>query len=127
MPRPDHDCAIDDGPPDVNKTVILALVPSTNSPPDYLLGFPRRAAAIIIDSNGPRPVTCLLPDKCFHLVTPGPDAAWFCVEYSTDLLNWTPVCTNQVINGSVHFVDPDAQGNPSRYYRAVPLNGPPAE
>jgi len=118
---------IDDGPPDVNKTVILALVPSTNSPPDYLLGFPRRAAAIIIDSNGPRPVTCLLPDKCFHLVTPGPDAAWFCVEYSTDLLNWTPVCTNQVINGSVHFVDPDAQGNPSRYYRAVPLNGPPAE
>ena len=118
---------IDDGPPDVNKTVILTLTPSTNTPPDYLLGFPRRAAAIIIDSNGPRPVTCLLPDRCFHLVTPGPDAAWFCVEYSTDLVNWTPVCTNQVINGSIDFVDPDAQGNPSRFYRAVPLTGPPSE
>src|SRR5665213_414004 len=45
---------IDDGPPDVNKTVILALTPATNMPPDYLLGFPRRAAAIIIDNNGPR-------------------------------------------------------------------------
>ena len=27
---------IDDGPPDVNKTVILTLTPSTNTPPDYL-------------------------------------------------------------------------------------------
>ncbi|MGD0744014.1 MAG: Ig-like domain-containing protein [Verrucomicrobiota bacterium] len=118
---------IDDGPPDVNKTVILTLTPSTNTPPDYLLGFPRRAAAIILDSNGPRPVTGLLPGNCFHLVTPGPDAAWFCIEYSTDLANWTPVCTNQVINGSIDFVDPDAQSNPSRFYRAVPLNSPPPD
>jgi hypothetical protein len=118
---------IDDGPPDVNKTVILALTPATNTPPDYLLGFPRHAAAIIIDSNGPRPVTGILPDKCFHLVTPGPDAAWFCIEYSTDLVNWTPVCTNQVIDGSIDFVDPDAQGYPSRFYRAVPLTSPPSD
>ena len=103
---------IDDGPPDVNKTVILALTPSTNTPPDYLLGFPRRAAAIIIDSDGPRPVASLLPDGCFHLVTPGPDAAWFCIEYSTDMVNWTTVCTNQVINGSINFVDPDAARQP---------------
>jgi hypothetical protein len=117
---------IDDGPPDVNKTVILALTPSTNTPPDYLLGFPRRAAAIIID-HGPCPVTGMLPGGCFHLVTPGPDAAWFCVEYSTDMVNWTPVCTNQVINGSIDFADPDAQSNPSRFYRAMPLNGPPSD
>jgi hypothetical protein len=95
--------------------------------PDYLLGFPRRAAAIIIDSDGPHPVTSLLPDGCFHLVTPGPDAAWFYVEYSTNLNDWTPVCTNQVINGSIDFVDPDAPGNPSRFYRALPLTSPPAE
>ena len=69
----------------------------------------------------------MLPGKCFHLVTPGPDAAWFCIEYSTDMVNWTPVCTNQVINGSIDFVDPDAQGNPSRFYRAVPLNNQPSE
>jgi hypothetical protein len=118
---------IDDGPPDVNKTVILALTPATTTPPDYFLGFPRRAAAIIIDSDGPRPVASLLPDGCFHLVTPGPDAAWFCVQYSTDLANWTTVCTNQVINGSINFVDPDAAGNPSRFYRAVPLTNPPSD
>ena len=118
---------IDDGPPDVNKTVVLALTPSTNTPPDYLPGFPHRVAAIIIDSDGPRAVTGLLPDGCFHLVTPGPDAAWFCIEYSTNLNDWTPVCTNQVINGSIDFVDPDAPGNPSRFYRAVPLINPPSE
>ncbi len=118
---------IDDGPPDVNKTVILALTPSTNTPPDYLLGFPRRAAAIIIDSDGPRPVASLLPDGCFHLAALGPDTAWFCIQYSTDLANWTTVCTNQVINGSINFVDPDAASNPSRFYRAVPLTNPPSD
>ena len=117
---------IDDGPPDVNKTVILALTPSTNAPPDYLLGFPRRAAAIILD---PKPCVAsgMLPGGCFHLVAPGPDAAWFSVECSTDLVNWTAVCTNQVVNGSVDFVDPDAASNQSRFYRAVPLNNPPSE
>ena len=116
---------IDDGPPDVNKTVILALTPSTNNPPDYLLGFPRRAAAIIIDSNVPHPVTGILPDKSFHLVASGPDAAWFCIEYSTDLVNWTPVCTNQVVNGSIDFVDPDAANSPGRFYRILPVLGTP--
>ncbi len=117
---------IDDGPPDVNKTVILALTASTNLPPDYLLGFPRRAAAIIID-QAPCPTTGMLPDGCFHLAAPGPDAAWFSIEYSTDLVNWTSICTNQVINGSIDFVDPDAVGNPSRFYRAVPLTNAPSE
>jgi hypothetical protein len=42
------------------------------------------------------------------------------------MANWTPVCTNQVINGSIDFVDPDAAGNPSRFYRAVPLTNPPS-
>ncbi len=119
---------IDDGPPDVNKTVILTLLPDMqmNPLPGYVLGFPRRAAAIIID-HGPCPATAMLPGGCFHLVTPGPDAAWFCVEYSTDLVNWTPVCTNQVIDGSIDFVDPDAASTQSRFYRAVPLNSPPSD
>jgi hypothetical protein len=118
---------IDDGPPDITKTVILTLAPSTNAPPDYLLGSPSRAAAIILDSGGPSPVTSLLPDKCFHLVMPGPDAAWFGVESSTDLANWTALCTNQVVNGSIDFVDPDTQTNDACYYRAVPLTNPPSE
>ena len=118
---------IDDGPPDITKTVILSLTPSTNTPPDYLLGFPRRAAAIILDSSGLPPVTALLPDRCFHLVMPGPDAAWFSLEYSTDLANWTAICTNQVVNGSINFVDPDTQGDQARYYRAVPITTPPPQ
>ena len=118
---------IDDGPPDVNKTVILTLELSTNTPPDYALGFPRRAAAIIVDSDGPRSAAAVLPDKCFHLVTPGPDAAWFCVQYSTDMVNWISVCTNQVVDGSIDFVDPDAAGSPSRFYRAVPLTNAPSD
>lgn len=118
---------LDDGPPEMNKTVILTLTPSTNTPPDYVAGIPRRASAIIIDSDGPRPVTGMLPGNCFHLAAAGPDAAWFCIEWSTNLVNWVPVCTNQVINGSIDFIDPDAQGNPSRFYHAVPSAGPPPE
>jgi len=118
---------IDDGPSDVNKTVILSLVSSTNTPPDYRLGFPPSAGAIILDGQWPRPAANVLAGGCFHLTTPGPDAAWFCIEYSTDLVNWMPICTNQVVNGSIDYVDPDAPGNPSRFYRVVPLSGPPAE
>ena len=57
---------IDDGPPDVNKTVILTLLPDMqmNPLPGYVLGFPRRAAAIIID-QGPCPTTGMLPGELF--------------------------------------------------------------
>ena len=118
---------IDDGPPDVPKTVVLTMTPSTNAPPDYLLGFPRRAAAIILDSSYPHPVTGLMPDGCFHLAAAGPDAAWFRIDCSTDLVNWTPICTNQVVNGSIDFIDPDAPDNSSRFYRSVPLTDPPPQ
>jgi hypothetical protein len=119
---------IDDGPPDVNKTVVLTLLPDmqANPLPGYVLGFPTNAAAIILDP-GPRPVSGMLPGGCFHLAEPGPDGAWFYVQSSTDLVNWTSVCTNQVINGSIDFVDPDAASNPSQFYRAVPLANPPSE
>ncbi len=118
---------IDDGPPDVNKTVILTLLPDMqmNPLPGYVLGFPQRAAAIIIDNSGPHPATGMLSCGCFHLVKPGPDSAWFCIEYSTNLTDWTPICTNQVINGSIDFVDPDAANSAGRFYRVLPiLNAP---
>jgi len=35
-----------------------------------------------------------------------------------------PIATNQVINGSIDFVDPDAQNDPARFYRAVPELNP---
>jgi len=118
---------IDDGPPDVNKTVILTLTPSTNTPPDYVIGFPPRAGVVILDGGNPWPATSVLPGGCFHLAVPGPDAAWYAIEVSTDFANWTPVCTNQVINGSIDYVDPEAPGQPARFYRAVPVLNPPAD
>src|SRR2546422_3324424 len=51
---------------------------------NYIIGFPPAAAAIIVDGDFPRPLTGLLPDRCFHLSAIGPDAAWFRVDYSTE-------------------------------------------
>lgn len=115
---------LDDGPPDITSTVVLKLVPDTTGT-NYLLGYPRAAAAIILDSQSPRAATGIVPGSAFNLAAAGPDGAWFHVEYSTDLINWTPICTNQVVNGSIDFVDPDAAANPLRYYRTVPEAGPP--
>jgi hypothetical protein len=111
---------LDDGPPDVTSTVVLKLDPGTN----YLLGFPRAAAAIILDSQSSRAATGMMPGAAFLLSAAGPDGAWFHVEYSTNLINWTPICTNQVVNGSMDFVDPDSASNPARFYRTVPEADP---
>lgn len=118
---------IDNSSPNAVKTVILTLTPSTNVPPGYLIGYPRRAAAVIVDRPGPSPVATMTSDKCFRLSMPGPDAAWFCVEHSTDMVNWTPICTNQVINGSIDFTDPDAPSNLNQYYRVLPITSTPVE
>jgi hypothetical protein len=117
---------IDDGPPDLNSTIILKLLASAVVPPEYLVGYPAGAEAIILD-KGPRPASGVMPDKTFHLSSTGPDGAWFHVEYSTDMLNWTPICTNQVVNGAIDFLDPDAQSSQLRFYRAVPEEIPPAQ
>ncbi len=116
---------LDDGPPDITSTVVLKLVPAAATGTNYLLGFPRAAAVIILDSQSPRAATGIVPGPAFNLAAAGPDGAWFHVEYSTDLVNWTPICTNQVVNGSMDFVDPDAAANPARFYRTVPESGPP--
>jgi hypothetical protein len=117
---------LDDGTPDINSTVILKLVPDATGT-NYLLGYPRAAAAIILDSGSPRAVNGLMPGAVFNISANGPDGAWFHVEYSTDMINWTPVCTNQVVNGKIDFVDPDAATNPARFYRTVPEAGPPPQ
>jgi hypothetical protein len=118
---------INDGKPDFNRSAILTLAASTDQPATYLLGSPRSAAALIIDSNLPRPVTGMLPGQVFHVNAAGPDGAWFHVEYSTDMLTWQPICTNQVVNGALDFVDPDAQNNQARFYRAIPETETPSQ
>lgn len=114
---------IDDGPPEINMTAILKIKLSTN----YSIGYPQRAAAYILDEPQFRPLSEVTSDRCFHLRADGPDGAWFHVDYTTDLTNWTSLCTNQVVNGSIDFLDPDAQGDQLRYYRAVPQDAPPAQ
>ncbi len=112
-----------------SSTVILTLEVATNPPAPYQLSFPRSAEALIIDNVAPRAASsgALLPDRSFHLSLTGPDGAWFHIDYSTDLINWTPICTNQVVNGSIDFVDPDASASSERVYRTVPLSGPPQD
>ncbi len=111
---------IDDGPPDITSSVVLKLAPSTNAPADYLLGFPRSAAAVILDPAPHAIVASVLPDKCFRLHANGPEGAWFHIEYTTDFQHWIALCTNQVIQGSIDFIDPNAPNDDSRFYRAVP-------
>lgn len=115
---------IDNGVSNVSKTVILTLTASTNLPPAYAVGFPPRAAALILE-NWVRPPSAVLPGGSFHLTATGPDGAWFNVQYSTDLANWLSVSTNQVFQGSIDFVDPDATSNSSRFYRAIPVVNSP--
>ncbi len=120
----------DDALPEPVESVVLRLhVPPTvgSAVPPYVIGCPGQAAAIIVDNDGPRPCTGMLPDRCFHLSTPGTDGAWFRIESSTDLRQWTPLCSNAVTNGAIHFVDPDADEAPARFYRAVPEAVPPPE
>ena len=109
------------------ETVVLTLEASSNQPPVYLPGFPRSAAAIIVDSWAPRPITGLLPGGFFHLNATGPDGAWFCIQSSTELSGWQPVATNQVVNGSIDFVDPGGVAGPRQFYQAVPLISIPAQ
>lgn len=111
---------IDDGPPDITSTVRLRLTADTNLPPAYQLGFPRTAVALILDGPKAKPGGGLLPDDCFHFATTGPDGARFHIEYTEDLLHWLPICTNQVVNGRIDFIDPEAPTARARFYRAVP-------
>jgi hypothetical protein len=116
---------LDDGPPDADTTVVLTLLPSTNSPLSYLLSSRTNAAAVIIDLPSATASSAVMPDKTFHVNAAGPNGAWFHIEYSTNLRTWTPICTNQVINGSIDFIDPDAATSAARFYRAIPETSPP--
>ncbi len=121
---------IDDNLPERIETVVISLrapLPTMSSAPPYIVGLPRRAAAIIVDNDQPRPVTGPLSDHCFHIMKPGNNGAWFRVECSEDLIHWSVLCTNRVTDGAVHFVDPDAGEAPQRFYRAVPETNPPEE
>lgn len=121
---------LDDTLPERIETVVLSLVGppvSPTVPPPYALGQPRRAAAMIVDNDQPRPSTGMLPDRSFHIMRPGDNGTWWRIECSTNLVDWTALCTNSVTDGAIHFVDPDGAELPQRFYRALPESNPPDE
>lgn len=112
------------------ESILIALLPPefvSNTPPAYLLSPQNRAGAIIVDSQNPRPRTAALIDRTFHIGADEVDGTWYRMESSTDMINWNPVCTNQVIQGSIHFVDPDAQDMQNQFYRAISVPEPPLD
>ncbi|MDB6017337.1 MAG: hypothetical protein JWR19_1826 [Pedosphaera sp.] len=110
-------------------TVVLALtLPPTAGPGPYpySIGWPRKAAAIILEDHDlPVPFAGVLPDGCFRFSRPGLNGVNFCLQVSTNLTDWVPVCTNTVVKGEIGFVDPEAAELGTRYYRTVPVTGTP--
>ena len=114
-------------------TVVLALteppppVSPANTPPPYTIGWPGKAEAIILeDCNVALPVTGVLPDATFNVCLPAANGMNFCLQISTNLATWVPVCTNTVVKSAILFADPEAAAFGNRYYRAVPVTGPAA-
>ena len=58
---------------------------------------------------------------------PGGNGQWFRIECSTNMVHWTAICTNAVTDGALHFVDPETDDLPRRFYRAVPEANPVLE
>jgi len=102
-------------------------VADTATLPPYLISPQNRAGAVIFDSSWPRLFNGPLPDKCFHLATAAIDGSWYRIEHSMDLKTWTSICTNQAVQGEIHFIDPEAPGTPTRFYRALPEGNPPQD
>jgi hypothetical protein len=63
---------------------------------------------------------CRYPEQKPSLCLPGENGSGYRLECSTDLTNWMPLCTIVVTDGSMHFVDPDADGHAHRFYRGLP-------
>jgi hypothetical protein len=111
---------IDDTLVEPTETVILRLVQPTNAPPAYLVGWPGKAEAIILDNDSVPPSTGSLKDGSFHVNIPAVDGFGYQLQCSEDLIHWLPVGDSSVLDGGVHFADPEAKDFPQRFYRVVP-------
>lgn len=110
----------DDALAECSESVILGLLVAGNSPPSYIVGWPGRAAAIIVDNDQPPPETRRLCDGLFHWTMPAPNHFHYRIECSLDMIHWVPVTTNTVTDFNVRFVEPETDDFPARFYRVVP-------
>jgi hypothetical protein len=112
--------ALDDSLGEGTETVVLTINPVFcvalhPTPPDcYVVGTPSLAEIQILDND---PIPPNVPAFTINAT----DGQLFRVECSTNLVHWTPLCTNSVTSGTLHYHDPDAGKTPQRFYRAVPL------
>lgn len=112
---------LDEGVPECPETVVLTLQPTPDALLPYLVGWPDRAAAIIVDCNFAPPPTAVLCDGAFHFFfPPATNAPYYRVECSSDMVHWLPVCTNAASELGIHFTDPQSKDFPSLFYRAIP-------
>jgi hypothetical protein len=105
-------------------TVVLTLSWPTNTPPPYTLGTPAKAGAVILEENllpMISPAIRSMPDQSVYLSLPAANGMNFVIQFSVDLRNWLPICTNTVLKGSAQFVDPPGGADTNRFYRSVPL------
>lgn len=112
---------IDDTLPECTETVILSLIEPASAPAPYLVGWPPKAAAIIIDNDAKPPGTTTLCDGVFHLCYLVAAGVPYRLDCSLDMIHWVPIGTNTATDVGVHFADPESQDYPNRFYRVVPL------
>jgi len=112
--------------PPLYRTVILTLTqpPATTAPVTYLIGWPNKAEAILLERLPILPPIGPLADNSFNLYYAATNGGNFSIEVSADLTNWKPVCTTTVVKGAIIFMDPETSTYPARYYRAVPAISP---
>jgi Calx-beta domain/Bacterial Ig domain len=119
---------LDDNLPEPTETIVLELhQPPFDFAATYKIGFPARAAAFIVDNDRLPPPTCQLPDGLFHLCLPGTNGWPYRLDCSTDMVSWITICTNKVVDGAIHFVEPDSGNTPQRFYRILPEISAPGE
>jgi len=70
--------------------------------------------------NGPARISsCRLCNEGFSLQIAGPAGANYIIECSSDLVNWTPLCTNSAPNGILEFTDTNAANLTNCFYQVI--------
>jgi hypothetical protein len=113
---------VDDKLVEGNETVILSLtVPPTANilPPQYQIGSPGRAGAVILDNDYVLAPVTRLSDGSVHVYLPATSGSGYRLESSSDLGTWNSCLTTIIDGDGMHYIDPNASVS-FRFYRLVP-------